>query len=521
MLRAADALPDAMTMEAAGAHIGAITIKSNEIFNLDDAHENRPLFRAANHLHLRTREAVLRAQLLFASGDIYSQRLLEETERNLRGLNFLREPHVRVVGYHDGLVDVEVATHDVWTLQVGPTFSRSGGKNDSSLSVQDENFLGRGKTLSAGYSKGVDRSQTSLGWRDPNIFGSRWQDELFWSDNSDGRVRSAAVWRPFYALDVHHSYGLSLGDGSLVDTRYRLGTAYDSYLHTQHWMDAYIGWSGGLNAGHTRRLTLGWRVSRDDFSAAPLGATLAVIPLDRRLSYPYVRLDWIRDDFQTTRNLELIDRTEDLQFGLSGNLLLGASSTGLGSDRNATIVSGAASYGKQYSAQQLFFGTAISSRVEQGNIRDLRSLSTAAWYWRTSARTRMHVKLTQASGSELDLDHYYELGGDNGLRGYPQRYQMGTGLTLIKIEERLYTGLSLWHLFDIGAATFFDAGRIHGGNPVGTPNLGWLKDVGVGLRLGNTRSSLGNVIHIDLATPLNGESRLDRLQFLVGTEATF
>ena len=74
--------------------------------------------------------------------------------------------------------------------------------------------------------------------------------------------------------------------------------------------------------------------------------------------------------------------------------------------------------------------------------------------------------------------------------------------------------------FDLGAA-FFDAGRVHGGNPIGVPNLGWLKDVGVGLRLGNNRSSLGNVIHIDLATPLDGEKSLDKLQLLIGTEATF
>jgi len=67
---------------------------------------------------------------------------------------------------------------------------------------------------------------------------------------------------------------------------------------------------------------------------------------------------------------------------------------------------------------------------------------------------------------------------------------------------------------------FYDAGRTYGSNPVGTPQLGWLRDLGVGLRLGNNRSSLGNVIHIDLAAPLDGED-IKRLQLLVEAAATF
>jgi hemolysin activation/secretion protein len=315
---------------------------------------------------------------------------------------------------------------------------------------------------------------------------------------------------------------LSVGDGTLIDTRYRLGVAYDNYQHAEHQLDAYVGWSGGLSGGSTRRLTLGWRVARDDFRVANGGTTLAAIPQNRELSFPYLRLDWIRDDFQTTRNLDLIDRTEDLQYGLNGSVLVGASARALGSDRDAAIVGAAANYGVEFSGRrQLFFTASLNGRLEDGRTRDLRTTLTGAWYWRTTPDTVMHVKVTQTDGSALDLDHYFELGGDNGLRGYPLRYQQGSGATLFKIEERLYTRRSLWRLFDIGAAAFFDAGRVHGSNPLGVPQLGWLKDVGVGLRLGNTRSSLGNVIHIDIATPLDGESRLDRLQLLVGTEATF
>jgi hypothetical protein len=41
------------------------------------------------------------------------------------------------------------------------------------------------------------------------------------------------------------------------------------------------------------------------------------------------------------------------------------------------------------------------------------------------------------------------------------------------------------------------------------------------LRIGNTRSGLGNVLHIDLAFPLNNIAGIQRVQFLVQTLQSF
>ena len=54
-------------------------------------------FRFANDLHIDTRDSVIESQLLFRKGDPVSQRLFEETERNLRDRRYLREPSVRTV----------------------------------------------------------------------------------------------------------------------------------------------------------------------------------------------------------------------------------------------------------------------------------------------------------------------------------------------------------------------------------------------------------------------------------------
>jgi len=55
----------------------------------------------------------------------------------------------------------------------------------------------------------------------------------------------------------------------------------------------------------------------------------------------------------------------------------------------------------------------------------------------------------------------------------------------------------------------------------GAESLGLLKDVGVGLRLGSSRSSFGNVLHLDIAFPLDGGDDIDSVQFLVTSRGSF
>jgi hypothetical protein len=522
----ASTLPDDAALEAAGARFGTITIRNAQIFDESDPHENYGLYRLANRLHLHTHAGAVKAELLFRTGEPYQGRLLKETERNLRQLNFLREPRVRPVAWHDGVVDILVETHDVWTLQIGPSYSRAGGKNAASIEVKDENLFGYGKTLLVGHSSDVDRRSTYFDWRDPSVLGSHWVDAVHWANNSDGHDRSLLVYRPFYALEVRHGGGLTLVDNVGTDTRYQLGKEYDHYHHALRLSDVYVGWSPGLRSGHTLRLSAGWHSEHDTFSPMysgnpPVNEALAPIPADRDLVYPYLQAEWLVDQFDTTRNLNLIGRTEDLHFGPRATLLLGVTAPALGADRHAVVANGRVDYGWHLTdRQQLFAGAGSVGRLEQGRVVDLRTSVDAAWYWRTSRRTLTHVRLAGDTGHALDLDHYYLLGGDNGLRGYPLRYQQGSGRALFRIEERLFTDWTIWRLFDVGGSVFYDTGRTFGANPVDTPQLGWLRDLGFGIRLGNNRSSLGNVIYIDVAAPLDGED-IKRLQLLVGAAATF
>jgi outer membrane protein assembly factor BamA len=145
----------------------------------------------------------------------------------------------------------------------------------------------------------------------------------------------------------------------------------------------------------------------------------------------------------------------------------------------------------------------------------------ASYYRRQSERRLFYVGAKARVGHELDLDNRLELGGQTGMRGYPLRYQNGEKSLLLSVEQRFFTDWYPLRLFHVGAAAFFDVGRMWGEQSSTGEELGWQRDVGFGLRLGNSRSALGRVIHIDVAVPLDGDEGIDGVQFLIGTKTKF
>ena len=519
----AAAWPDDAELEASGARIGNITILDLPIFDPEKPGERRALYRMADRAHIDTRASVIESHLLFRTGDPYSRRLLDETERNLRQLRFIREPEIRVVGYRDGRVDLEVLAHEVWTTNPGVSFSRSGGENSTSVKLEELNLFGLGKHLVFDYSDDVDRTSYTLRWRDPAVWGSRWRSELALRDSDDGTGEAIAIERPFYALDTRWSAGAEFAREDTVEHVYRAGEIVAGYGKNRERQELRYGWSQGLQDGWTRRTTLGLRHESAEFTAAPDETQPSVLPEDRRLDYPFLRFEALQDDFDTTRNRDQIARTEDRHFGLSYAVELGLATEALGSDRNAALLRAEASRGYRLGdGQNLFFNGSISGRVESDGLADGLLGLGLRYYRDTGPKSLFYASLNADLGQQLDADHELTLGGDNGLRGYPLRFQTGSGRALLTFEQRYFSNRSLWKLADIGGAVFFDIGHSWGRSAFGpSDHEGLLKDVGFGLRLGSTKSSIGNVLHIDVAFPLDGPSSIDRVQFLVRTKRSF
>src|SRR6478672_4171058 len=101
--------------------VGRITIHALNVFSPEEATRGW-VYRAANALHIETRQSVIRKFLLFHEGEPFDPVRLEETERNLRVLPFLKAASVVAGPPHDGVVDVDVTTQDAWTTQPGLSY---------------------------------------------------------------------------------------------------------------------------------------------------------------------------------------------------------------------------------------------------------------------------------------------------------------------------------------------------------------------------------------------------------------
>ena len=505
-----------------GSEIAGVVIVRENIFDLSKEGENTWLYRWMNRLHIVTRPETIRSQLLFGEGDAFDGRVLEESERILRSNDYLYDASIEPVLNPDGTVDVDVRTKDVWTLLPEFSFSREGGENEVLFGLEEDNLLGRGQHLQVVWADDIDRTSTILNFSDRQI-GSSWVAvNLGLADSSDGHTVNLNVVKPFHALDSRRAGGASVYSTDRRDTLYELGNEAAEYRHEREFLRAFKGWSSGLRNGWVRRWTAGMVYDENRFSEAKEPELPQVIPEDRKLVYPFLGVDLLEDRYEKSSNHNQIDRAEDFYLGTRLGMMIGWSDSVLGADRDALIYafSGNYSLGSMDSRALLLAGHA-TGRIEDGETANGIFRFSADYYKRQSEKRLFFAHLNGTIGHDLDIDNPVEIGGDTGLRGFPIRYQSGDSSLTFSVEQRYYTDWYPWRLFRVGGAVFFDAGRAWGRNPIDAEQLGWISNVGFGLRLAPTRFGTTKVIHVDVAFPLDPSDEIDSVQVLLEAKRSF
>ncbi len=512
-----------LSLEQHGARIGSINVVTDNIFDSDDPEESRALHRLANKLHITTRPEVIRTQLLFEPGDAISAQQLGETERLLRSNRYLREATITPVNLNGDVVDLEVRTSDVWTLNPSISFGRRGGKNSGGVGLKEFNLLGSGTSIGLGYKSNVDRDSLSLKYFDRNLLSSRYRLIAEYTNASDGYSQRLGLERPFFALDTRRAIGANFQSGRQTESLYDEGEIAQQFELSSAKHEFHMGWSNGLQDNWSKRYFTGVGFDSREYGPVIDGLYPAsTIPDDKRFVYPFVGIELLQNDYVTTRNFDQMNRTEDRHLGMRASFQLGYADRTFGSYDSAWLYQGQFSNTLLRTPRSTFVvGADLTGRLERGETRNARLTLSGRYDKRQSENRLLHVSLTASAGQNLDLENTTYIGGDIGLRGYPLRYQAGDSSILFTLEQRLFTDWYPFRLFNVGGAAFFDAGRTWGRDPVAGTNYGWLKNIGVGLRIGSTRSGIGRMIHIDLAYPLDGGKDISKVQLLVEARKGF
>jgi outer membrane protein assembly factor BamA len=514
-------LPSFAELEAAGAVIGEVRINTEDIFDENDPRENYGLYRLLNKLHINTRPGVIQRALLFHSGERVSMRVIEETERVLRANDYLYDVSIRPIAYRDGVVDVEVRTRDTWSLQPGGSFSRGGGSNSTGLSLTEKNLLGTGVSVGVARGSSVDRSGQEFEISHKQVFGGWTAFNYKTATFSDGSTDAISLVRPFYSLDTRWALGGSAARFDRIDSVYTNSAIVGQYRHQGSTGEVFGGLSKGLIDGWVQRYSLGVGYQDDLYLVDPTRTPPPEVPPEQTLVYPFLRFEVIEDDYVKVANRDKIGRAEYFVRGFNASAQVGYSSTGLGATRDLWLYSGALSKGFRTRGGDLQTSMSLSGQYFDGH-SDRQFFGANARYFLPQGPRNLFYASAEAStvNSSFPTDQLL-LGGDNGLRGYPLRYQSGDRRALFTIEERVYTDWYPFRLVRVGGAVFYDVGRAWGGEFENQANPGWLRDFGFGLRLTSDRSSTGNVLHLDVAFPLDAPDDIKKFQVLVKTYANF
>lgn len=508
-----------------------LNIHVHPIFDETNPDENNALFRWVNRLHMDTKESVIARDLLFKEGDYLDRDLLAESERILRTRHYFNNASVTTPNNQDGQnsdgqVDVDV--REVWTLLPTVSYSHAGGDTTSGFGLRDSNFLGYGKTISIQHHNTKERSGESFDYRDPNTGWHQTTLHIGYADNSDGKHQQFEFIRPYFALGTVNAGGIMYDQFEQEDNLYNAGEVANRFGHAAQRQDIFYGSKMSFSDDHDiHRWNLGYTLEEDLFTVLPDSLVPTALPHDRDFNTFWGEYNYIHNGYITATNIQQINRVEDFNLGLQTRVRLGyATSSYAEYDQSLQLAQDLSQSFVVSPTSLLLASLHYDGRYNHGQIYNGIVEGRVDYHWQDFNAGQLYISLQGARGLRLFVDNELSLGGDTGLRGYPSFYQTGDKRFLFTLEQRFYGEREWFSLFHMGYAIFYDQGRAWGESAIPQSETGSLRDLGVGLRISGTRTGSRddgghNVLHIDVATPLDEGPGASGVQWLVKVKHSF
>ena len=503
-----------------GKTIRNIRVEQINVFNENDPDENNRIYRLLNKFHITTREKVIKSQLLFKSGDKVNYKNLEETARNLRTRKYLTNAHVFPEKVCGDNVDVVVITQDAWVLEPQVSFSHQSSNNESGFAISDGNVLGTGNSFKIGYEENKLRNTISYDFSNSYFLNRQIAVRALYQDTSDGRNMLFTLERPFYSLDTPRAMGLQYSDLSQVEEIRSHDDVINSFRHRAIDNEIYYGLATDINSDFTQRWVLGITHEEDSFFTNE--DTLQSIPERDKAVYPWIEYQYLQNQYGVFKNLNQIQRPEDISTGQTVKARLGFAGTAFGNPDD--VLRYKITYGniiEKTDAHILEVEAILDGRQHLGidSLDPNLFTSTVAYHYLINDKNRWYVRAEFGVGENLPQYKELTVGDITGLRGYPTDYLRGRKRYVVSVERRYFSDVHLFNIFRVGGVLFVDAGKAWGLPTEANSPL--LSNVGVGLRLSSTKIRIGNIVHIDVAMPINAKEDISKYQLILGAYQKF
>jgi len=494
-----------------GKVIDEILVSSEDIVAPSD-----PYPKILNILHVKTKQDVVKREILLQPGDRYDPEIAAESERNLRQLFIFAVARVLPVkSPTPGKVSILVVTKDLWSIRLNSEFNTVGSLLQLlHLRPTEQNFLGRNQQVSLDFLMKLDTISLGQAFTDRRLFGT-W---LTFSETaaiilnrstgkSEGSRGAFFFGQPLYSLATEQAFGITgswdietvrtyrganvwlvpfpdpaTGNPVLVPVIYDAKNLQAAASYTRSYgRQAKTNLSIGLGA-YTRRYTPPVYLGLTDDQRAWL--TSNYLPRSEDVVYLEGALQLYRADYRVLRDIATFALSEDFHLGPSMFVdLLYAEPALLSSVRfleGKTRLRYAL-----YEKDDLFIATlAIGARFQPdgstapgaSSLVNRRLSGEVVNYFPVIGPGRFAVRgYFDTVANDLNNTKFF-LGGGNGLRGTPAESLTGTTQLLFNLEYR--TKPLEFHTLHLGGVVFWDAGKTWG---AGTTSA-FTHSIGIGLR---------------------------------------
>lgn len=505
-----------------GKKIRSIKFNTLSVFDEKNPNENNWLYLSLNKLHINTRPKVVRAQLLFEEGERLNVKKIQESERILRKRPYLTNAYILPVTVCTEHVDIVVVTQDAWALEPQLSLSKESEGTKSGFAIADGNIFGTGNSLTVGYEENTQRNLISYDFSNPHIFNSQIATRVYYADTSDGRDSIFDIAHPFYSLETPWAAGFYTQDVTLEEPIRHMDEQINEFRHQTMHNRIYFGLATDVAPTHTQRWLVGISNEEDNFFVSD--ETRQEIPEQRKAVYPWVEYQYLENRFGVFKNLNQIQRPEDIALGQNLSFRFGYAGTEFDNPDDVFRFIGSYTNIADIDGQHIFETTFELDGRHHSKLEGLDStvagINLAYNYFQDEKR-RWYLGFRYEVGQDLAQYEELSVGDITGLRGYPTDYQRGDERYVLTVERRYFTDLHIFNLMRVGGVVFFDMGKAWGIEQYGYSPL--LSNVGFGLRLSSSKVRIGNVVHIDIATPTSARSEpgVGKYQLTIGAQSKF
>jgi hypothetical protein len=505
------------TLDAALAELGATIdpepegkrIEAVDIKVLDIIEERDPVPNFLNWFHTNTLPEVVARELLLRSGERYRQRLVDESQRNLRAVRQQSLVLCRPLrGTRPDRVRLLVIVKDVWSLRLNSSYRFKGGALEYLLlQPSEENLAGTHRRIAATFVYQPD--VVSLGGRfvEPRLGDSRYvllTDANVIVNHSSGAAEGSYGFvqygLPLYSTLQDWSWG-SVFEWRKEVTRNFSGLDLKTYDATiTPWNDA-IPWVYHSSTLHGRisvtrafgsttkqEVQLAMEAEQDRYApedlsgfdpAAAAEFVSTKLPVSDVRFGPYLQYHLYQNTYARVLDVETLGLQEDYLLGPELYLRIYPMPTWLGSSRNVVGAYSAAGYTVKLgdALARAYLEAMVETDTTAGRVSDaeihtgLRIVSPRLGFGRLVYDGTLMVRPYNY------LNRTVSIGGGDRLRGYPSAQFVGKDMMASNIELRTRS-LQLWTV-QLGGTLFYDIGQAFDGFANFRPQHG----AGFGLRL--------------------------------------